>query len=1075
MHEEKSQLNALTIVSAGAGTGKTHYIQQELAKWVKEKLAAPDRIVAVTFTETAAAELKSRIRESLVRAGMLEEALLLDNAYISTIHSFGLRLIGEFAFDAGLSPSSRLLNDDEVRLLLGTALAISDKANELIENLEHDGYTGSFDNKLTAEEQFRRRVLGLAGKLRSVGKSASPDSFAKYAEARIKAIYGETMGDRETLRQALYTSVNALMDAFPSNLARSREVEYGVTIRKELWENYRDLTRARSDGGEALKTDWKLWERLRKLKSKSTKKNPLPEKYVEAVQAVIAAADRLPANPGPLEDALSHAVNLLGATFEVLDTFSEEKKRRGLVDYTDMVSEAQRMLTDTEGTVLSALLERLDCLVVDEFQDTNPLQFSLLWSLTREKLPTVVVGDLKQAIMGFQNADSRLFGRLCADNPANTLTQGNNYRSSAQLMKWINQVGKGLFGSGYTELAPKATYDSRVEHPLEVIESGLKLSAKAWAAQTVRRISELLHASPPVDVYDKQLKVHRPLRGGDIAIICYKNKRLEEYAAELRKAGIRCRLEEGGWLETRIVQIAWYCLSCVADRCDTHAAAYLSSTELGHRSLQPALAAAIGKRSFDGFPFEKLDEVAAGNPDRTVGDLLDEIIERLDLYGAVSSWPDAGSARANLMRLQHECREFMSSNRDAIASGGYHGSGVKTFQAWLKGKVERDRDGNLQPEPSVGDDDAVQLMTWHRSKGREWPVVAVCGMDQKDYPRLPAETIEYPGFEEIALDGILEDARIGIYPTFAANETPGIFQDALWPELRETMDRLLYVAMTRAREKVILEWPSYMQDSTQTTYWSRFVSRTGALLTPEGMAFNGVDYPCLTVHCAGAEVDAAEHNVMQHPLPVIGRRAIEPGKLTDVLTPESITPSSLHNVSCTVPAGRVEEVYGGQLALDFPGITDPMEKGRIIHRAFEVLTGHTERKTMLADAVCYPLAPAHVDALSAAVRSFDAWLQSKFSPRHIETELPLLVLDKNGTIVSGFADMVMDTADGIWVIDHKSDYVPIEELRAERFNTYYPQLTCYVDALRTARPDKQVRGIILNWVSYGIVSLMETA
>ena len=114
-------LPPLTIIPAGAGSGKTYSIQQQLGEWVIDGLIAPERIVAVTYTEAAAAELRERIRAKLLGMGHLEHALRLDQAYISTIHGFGLRLLTEFAFDNGLSPKPRLLNEDEENTLIRLA------------------------------------------------------------------------------------------------------------------------------------------------------------------------------------------------------------------------------------------------------------------------------------------------------------------------------------------------------------------------------------------------------------------------------------------------------------------------------------------------------------------------------------------------------------------------------------------------------------------------------------------------------------------------------------------------------------------------------------------------------------------------------------------------------------------------------------------------------------------------------------------------------------------------------------------------------------------------------------------
>ena len=144
-------------------------------------LIAPERIVAVTFTEAAAAELRERIRAKLLSLGRLEDALKLDQAYISTIHGFGLRLLTEFAFDAGLSPRPRLLNEDEENTLIRLALARTEKADVITSNLAKFGYSYDFNSQKSAEELFRDDLLRIVMLLRSAGWSEESDTYSEFA------------------------------------------------------------------------------------------------------------------------------------------------------------------------------------------------------------------------------------------------------------------------------------------------------------------------------------------------------------------------------------------------------------------------------------------------------------------------------------------------------------------------------------------------------------------------------------------------------------------------------------------------------------------------------------------------------------------------------------------------------------------------------------------------------------------------------------------------------------------------------------------------------------------------------
>ena len=159
----------------------------------------------------------------------------------------------------------------------------------------------------------------------------------------------------------------------------------------------------------------------------------------------MAAADELPRHPGPLTQAHAHVEALLAAGHEVLVHYAAAKREAGLVHYSDMIAMAGQLLRDRPD-VLKTLVSRLDCLVVEEFQDTNPLQFALLWQLKEAGVPTVVVGDLKQAIMGFQGADPRLFEALARQNPRALQPLTRNWRSQPALMDFVNGVGPGLFG-----------------------------------------------------------------------------------------------------------------------------------------------------------------------------------------------------------------------------------------------------------------------------------------------------------------------------------------------------------------------------------------------------------------------------------------------------------------------------------------------------------------------------------------------------------------------------------------------------------------------------------------------------
>ena len=1048
----------LTIVPAGAGSGKTWYLKDTLARLIKDKRIAPEKIVAVTFTEAAAAELRGRIRSELVKQKRLDDAFKLDQAYISTIHGFGLRLITEFAFDGGLAPSPRLLNDDEQAMLASKAMAHSAAAGMMMENLSRYGYNYDHNSKTSQEDAFRKGMLAFIATLRGIGKAGQADELIPAAEQKIRELYGEPRV-AEHLRDALLSAITALLRSFPTDLspAYSSVKSASEALRKD----FNSMKRAVSSA--VLDKDWKLWQSLRglRLSNRSTK---LPDGYDDLAEQVIAAASALPQHPGPLQDALNHANALLQAASECLGQYTDDKRQRGLVDFTDMLSEAHHLLC-CNSEVLAAFKERIDCLVVDEFQDTNPLQFSLLWSLSRAGVPTIIVGDLKQAIMGFQGADARLMQELIKQYPDSVKPQTSNYRSSKPLMNWINLVGEGLFGNGYTTLTPKAGFESRLS-PLEVIEvrEKQKYVDGVHPSHVVGRLLDLLYDETSL-VYDKQLNNHRYLRGGDIAIICPTHSRLQQYATALRSAGIRSRLSQDGWYDSRIVQLACYALQYLTDPSDRHAALYLAVTELGSHTLQSALDQLVAGNELTDPTLEKLAIAASELQDCYPEELLEKLIAALDLYGIIARWPDGVQARANLLRLQTEAREFRTANREALASGGYYGTEVKTFLTWLKGRAERD---DHQPEAAVIDEDAVQLVTWHSSKGREWPVVAVCGTAYDVTPRLSSTRVSYSDFSNLA--DLLASSKVEIFPDFTAPERADRFKEQLLAENRNSAARLLYVALTRSREKLILEWPAYLPGTTNptgNTYWDILVQKACLELSGNKMlvANTPVDCGITVVGKEAQELTPADESADLLPY---GRIAIAPRALPQGLTPEHGTPSSLHGlqetaVHCTTEsyANPIELLKGMQAA----------DRGTLLHRCFELLLIRPELSARLSELLDDQISPEESGMVADLFQSFNTYLARQLTPVALRSEEPFISLNDAGTVVTGTIDLLVETVDGFWIVDHKSDQIEHSELQ-ERAGHYFPQLAAYAAAVATLHPDKPVKGIMINWVSLGMVSIV---
>lgn len=1050
---------SITVIPAGAGSGKTYKVQQALGEWVESNDILPERIVAVTFTEAAAGELRERIRSRLLDLNRTEDALKLDQAYISTIHGFGLKILTEFAFESGLTPKPRLLNEDEQSALIRHSLAHTTKVKEIIQNLSAYGYTYNFHNKKSPEDVFRKDILDIIMMLRSMGWQYESSDYSVHAVEWIKQHYGNTLKSN-TLNKDLHQKVSSLLKHFPECLAE----EFGSSDAaiKDFKNNYKDLKK--SSDIDAFDSDWGLWASLRKLRI-SNRVCKLPEEYDELAQQVMDAADQLPFHPGPLLHASGHIEALLAAGQEVLLHYSEAKRESGLVDYSDMIAMAYNLINENPE-VLDTLVKRIDCLVVDEFQDTNPLQFSLLWKLKEAGVPTLIVGDLKQAIMGFQGADARLFHALEEQFPDDIKPLDKNWRSQPRLMEFINAIGPVLFDQAYTKLIPKGG-ESELQ-PLEIMDFPKKKTDmhRIRAAYVGKRIKALLEAGDQF-VIDRRTKKKRLLQGGDIAVLAPSWNILGQTAEVYRALGLKVKLKEDGWSESREVQITIQALAYVANPADKHAALYLAVTELGQLTLHEALKQLMGNGTIQDPLLAKLDSLAEGISDQTIYTMVADTLNSLEIFDIVSHWPNAQQARANLIRLQAESSEFMDASREVLANGGFYGSGIQSFLAWLNDKID---DNDKQPAPQVIDEDAIEMVTFHSSKGREWPVVVVAGMDAAKGGRLPDLGLGYDSFDD--LSKLLDNTHIEYSPKFSAAESNEKFLASLNKTEKEVAQRLLYVALSRAREKLIIEWPSYLQGkaSANGSYWSLLTDRANVSIADNTLKVKDETFPC-TVHLGNDfipdDIDL-ESKTLSEALPTTGRRAISPGKVEEDLVPDSVSPSTLKGEQEQVDykIKLITKKYSDALEIDSE--LPARELGTAVHELFEIIGSKAGADIDTLQALQPLLGENVIKQVANQVGKFEAWIQENYSPDNIYRELPFISMNNDGSVVNGTADLVIKNKSGIIIIDHKTDQISDA---SESFEKYLPQLMTYANELSKELGEAVAVGI--HWIRNGELVLCE--
>jgi ATP-dependent exoDNAse (exonuclease V) beta subunit len=1039
----------LTLVPAGAGSGKTYRIETTLADLVVNGKISADRILAVTFTEAAASDLRTRIRGALLDRGRTNEALAIDRAYVGTIHALGLRLLTEHAFAAGRSPASRLLSDSErdllIRLQVGRATALAPVLNAL----PRFGYEWNRNTGETGEEQLRKKVMQTIDLLRSLGQRGLATEILDQAIAELRTTYGPTK-DAARLEKALSRAVDALLTSFPESIADTVSAK---TAKEEFDKDFEALRRAsRTD---ALARDWSLWQRLRGMRL-SNSRTKTPAGYDHLAGAIIAAAGELRHHPGPLKDAETHFTALVHGAQEIMAAYEAEKRTRGLMDYADMIVETEALFR-ARPDILDAVLGDIDCVVIDEFQDTNPVQFAMLWRLAARAPRALIVGDRKQAIMGFQGADPRLSEALDAAHAGCVEPLAQNWRSDPRIMALVNAIGPALFPEGYDPLFP--TRRETGQTAIEIIEfEGKKAKAFEGIAAHARELIDrkILVTDPVTDEL-------RPIRPADIAVLVYTHVDAAEVGKALRDFGLPVRLPEDGWFLSQVIQVARAALAVAADPTDRFATLLLLSLGPSRMPLDLSLPAAIESSLLQIDCIRRLADLAEEVRHLTVSAALPRILEIAGIEDWIATLPEHAAAEADLGRLFAEATAFDSAAIGLREAAGFHGNSIQSFLGWLADQAERGLD--YRPDREGWEVEGIEVSTWHASKGREWPVTIVGGMDFAIPARGNMMRAEFTSFDK--LDAVLDGSGLSWFPAFDCPEAQAVFADKRIAEDEREAARALYVALTRARDRLILALPSKQGDPDERpkNMADLLRRRTGLTFGAGTLTVCGEMLPaaCRIIPkdteytYPGLPASSGIHEIWgsRVPLPTTERTTWRnsPSSLADQ---NGASISALTHIDLSAPAGRQA----------FNSATD---RGTAYHLAFRTLAERPDLAARLPAAT--GLSNETISAIEKQVHALRSWLASLGFNR-LSFELPLQVRANDGSETNAIIDLLAESDDALAIVDHKTGPCPNPEIR---FVSYLPQLEAYARLLAARYPDKPVFFLVINWMDEGQISFADAA
>ena len=833
------------LVSAAAGSGKTRVLVERLMGYV-EQGADIDRFLVITFTKAAAAELRDRIAAAIharlaQRPGdrhLRRNATLVYKAPICTIDSFCQDLLRQWGHLVDLDPDFRVGDQAELDELGRQAM------EEVLEvryaNIQNDAPFAALVDALAGErdDQTLEEVILFvhkqvqaqadpAGWLRSrkqdfllpegIGPEDTPWGRALLADSRELADYW--LGSMKNLRDEIYFD-ELLNQNYTSTLGET--IDGLERLRGALSEGWDDAAvcfpipfpmpgkKRKGNSDPALK------ERMAALRKRC--KAQMGELGARFDVTADQAMEDLRA-VGPAMTALLDVAAEFGAAFVRL------KQRRRLIDFNDGEHLTVRLLTQADGAstdLARDIGKQFDEIMVDEYQDTNAVQNAIFGALSSGR-NLFMVGDVKQSIYRFRRAEPGIFlekyGRFAPAERAGPgegrkILLSDNFRSRPEVLEGVNFIFRNVMTRAageldYTEaeaLRPgrtDLTPDGRYCVELDCVDlSSLtgdgeeeKTSKDLVCARAAaRRVQNLLGSGLPIG--------DRPVRAEDIVILLRSiNPVLRHYAAALDELGIPWSAEGGKeFFGTTEISVAIAFLQVLDNpRQDVALLAALRSPLFhftpdrlarlragAQGTVYDCLTAGAGRGEEDCVSFltllSELRELAAEESSHR---LLWYIYGKLDVPAVFAAMPDGQQRRANLMALYDEACRF--------ESGGHQG-----LMAFLL-HLSRMMDNDVSVPVPGGETGGVRLLTIHKSKGLEFPVVLVCGLDRQFNETDARTTVLF--HPELGLGPKRTDRERGLRYTTIARDAVEL---KIKRQTRAEEMRLLYVAMTRAEHKLIL-------------------------------------------------------------------------------------------------------------------------------------------------------------------------------------------------------------------------------------------------------------------------------
>lgn len=1099
------------MVSAGAGSGKTFTLTQRIAYALSEggsdasPLQSIDQVMAITFTKKAAAELKSRIKRQLAGMGLVEEALKVDDAWISTIHGMCSRVLREHALELGIDPAFSVISETESKCYYDEAFDIVIKRIQDGNDAALKSFAGSLDvysqgAASSSIEAWVRKITSRA--------LALPGGFDAVVVPEVEGDPSALMRQMVELGETFVSCLEGLPKQGKTDAKNHEAATAALEMANEYLLEYGGCTSFSDPDFEAARFVEAFFS-FPKTSPKYRVKESDPTFFAEYRDAYAFAA-------GQVEAAFSACdVQALLRVARAVDEEYQRLKGAANIDNVDLLRMAYHALTDYPE-IADAYRRQFKIIMIDEFQDTDELQVALVRALAQPGLSNVcTVGDAQQSIYRFRGADVNVFfgyrKSLEAECPeAQFVSLPDNFRSHADVLSFVDKVFSQpqVFGDQFLSLAPKGAVNNQ-EDPL--FDSRPRLSMAlfdckvggpglgAGRLECARRIAE--HFASLRD------DASHPASPSDMVLLLGSMSNVGVYAQALRDAGFECLVAGGSTFSnsqevTLVASVVRLFSSCT----DNEALYTVLTSPLFALGDDALLHLATGT-SRQGRRFRRAlaDGFAAWKDEKGLTGLAPEQEDQIDFahicldaaFDSVRRFGMAAGVRT-LLRSSGWLIRLEGEQAQGQAIVGNLGKALRMLEdveklglglARTADRFENDL-ATLKLAPgtlSASSSNFVRIMTVHASKGLEFPHVALADLRLSGKAEsLVAENIAastYVGLDSPMLRSVRKTIQ-GLHEFIEQSDEPGadIMQASTYQDLMLSLKgyvatqelsearRLLYVALTRASKSLFIgmahsgnknfsyEGKGILDDLHEALQWEASANAPMQKLDYGGSAPMDFELTVLDTPAERVERVVEEgkpFTIPASPLPPVPYCQPYHASREEVFSYSSIGDASHWDSdpdeAAELPMFEVDQAFFEENATALGTAFH-----RLAQRAIAQFDG-VELKRPAAEVIAAQvraqgLTPSQEVRLSAAL---DRWFASDIARSLVakgvpRAEVPFMVclgVASNAVYLEGEIDAVSFDEDGsAFLVDYKTGGSP-DESAARVFGKHLLQAQCYALAL----------------------------